>query len=200
MSHAKQPSLRSLLLASAAALGGFALGASSLAPANLVIALALTGLALAVMSVMVGGHVGLPPDDLERQLAWFRRRDEQTDLLVVRVAAHCDLARIRAALRTTDHVAVGGTRSNPELRVVLDKRPSQRVVVEQRLEAVARAPITCGWAGFPEQGWTIDALLEAATHHLGHVPAVHALPLPARSYETPLPRTTVLTNYMGGPR
>jgi hypothetical protein len=111
------------------------------------------------------------------QLARFRRSGDPADLLVVKLPAPTSIpgrrprrAHARAAcsvLRVTDGVsrvpALGGNGVCAVLRA--DQRT--RTSVERRLRKACPGELQITWASSPEDGVTLDALLEEALNGLG---------------------------------
>src|SRR5437867_13302626 len=87
----------------AVALSGVALGAA-LRPIAAVVVAGLLILATAAAPLLhrAGGarHVWVSLHELERHLAWFRRRGEPGGVPVVRIPARTDAGRVRAGFRT----------------------------------------------------------------------------------------------------
>lgn len=109
-------------------------------------------------------------NELERHLAWARRRADACDLLVIPDTGRDgpDLARLATALRTTDSIEtalVGATRT--ELRVLLDDLGEDRAVVQRRLSEYAGQDLACGWARFPDDGLTVEVLVQQARRRAG---------------------------------
>jgi hypothetical protein len=106
----------------------------------------------------------------QRQLMRLRRREEPAQLLVVRLPrmSSRNAAKVAGALRLTDGVSVERGAGSVRIVAVLDGEDIPRDVVEQRLEELAGgAPPVFGWASFPEDGITLESLVE----HAERVPA-----------------------------
>jgi hypothetical protein len=106
----------------------------------------------------------------QRQLMRLRRREEPAELLVVRVPRMKarDAAKLAGALRLTDGVSLERGAGGARIIAVLDGEDVPRGVVQQRLEELAGdATPVFGWASFPEDGITLESLVE----HAERVPA-----------------------------
>jgi hypothetical protein len=104
--------------------------------------------------------------DLERHLAWFRRREESGDVVVVRVPACTDAGRVHTAFRITDSVMTASRGGQLEVGAVLDRTGLDREGLERRLSGVLGQQLDFGWARFPEDGITLAGLLERAREEL----------------------------------
>ncbi|MCA1676618.1 MAG: NAD-dependent epimerase/dehydratase family protein, partial [Actinobacteria bacterium] len=103
--------------------------------------------------------------DPHRQLMWFRRRNEPAAVLVIMVSSlrRSQLRALLSAFRVTDSVAVMKTHDGHEVQALLDGKDLLREGVERRIsEAVPRATFSFGWASFPEEGKTLEILIEYA--------------------------------------
>lgn len=106
------------------------------------------------------------------RLARFRRDDKPADLLVVRFPAGRSIpGRIegrqsaRAAggvLRVTDGVSPIPARHGHGLCAVLEPDAGARAAIEQRLSRACAGEVLVGWASCPDDGVTIDSLVEVA--------------------------------------
>lgn len=104
-------------------------------------------------------------DDLRRQLARARRRGEPLALLVVR-GDERDVHALLGRLRWTDAGEIARHDGGPELHCLLDVHGLDRDGVERRIRAAARRPVTLGWATFPDDGLTVEALRDVARGRL----------------------------------
>jgi hypothetical protein len=107
----------------------------------------------------------LVADELERHIMRCRRRQEPAAVLVVRFVAPGRISpqRLRACFRLTDSVAVTRTRYGYELVGVFDEDGLDRNALEWRLRCALDAPTTCvSWARFPDDGVTLETLLDDA--------------------------------------
>lgn len=121
----------------------------------------LASAAIGARPLLMRGRPGPLAHDLERHLAWARRRADSCDLLVVE-GCPAD-AGLPAVLRTTDSAeltVIGINRT--EVRVLLDDVGECREVVERRLAGRATPGATFGWARFPDDGVTVEALIHQA--------------------------------------
>lgn len=103
-------------------------------------------------------------DDLGRHIMRARRRGESAAVLVARAAgAHRSTGRLLAGcFRVTDSVSVVRLPRGYALSAVFDDDGLDRAVLERRLRASAGVPMQAAWARFPDDGVTLDALLERA--------------------------------------
>ena len=110
-------------------------------------------------------RASLSADELERHIMRCRRRQEPASLLVVRVAAPGRIGpgRLRACFRLTDSVAITRTRYGYELVGVFDEDRLDRDALEFRLRTALDGMATClSWARFPDDGVTLEALVDGA--------------------------------------
>lgn len=149
-------------------------------PRRLALALALVPAALVAFSspwiwaagglllaIAVSGRAGAPParpSDLQRHLSRCRRRSERAHVLVLRWSARdeTDPAEALAAFRMTDSVTVLRRAGDWELHAVLDDHELVRVGVERRIREVILVEPRFGWAVFPDDGVTLDDLVDQA--------------------------------------
>jgi hypothetical protein len=104
-------------------------------------------------------------DELERHLMRCRRREEAADVLTAEVVDAGDATRARLAgcFRLTDSVDVRRARRAVELTAVFDADGLDRDALERRLLVVAGDhDVRLGWARFPDDGLTLQALREVA--------------------------------------
>jgi hypothetical protein len=115
-------------------------------------------------SFFQGGQAQAEPNgDLQRHLAWCRRREEPANLLVAPLEGIDELA-VRSLLesfRITDSVTLGRSTGGTELYALLDAHGFMREGLERRL-AETFAGRNFGWATFPEDGVTLQTLIEHA--------------------------------------
>lgn len=128
-----------------------------------------------------------PPRDadplrpLRVELARCRRNQTAADLLTARLPRDVNgqappLAR---ALRVTDGVVLRKSSRSSELLALFDARDAARVPVERRLKEIEGDALVCGWARFPDDGVTLEALLDRVGER-----ARSAREHPTRSAET----------------
>jgi hypothetical protein len=102
---------------------------------------------------------------IQRHLEWCRRRDEPAHLLWVH-APEIERAVAAAALeafRVTDHVALlEAEQGYAEIVAMMDHISFERNGVERRLRAQLGEGPGFGWATFPDDGLTLEALFEHA--------------------------------------
>ncbi len=137
--------------------------------------------ALVALAVSRGGRVvAVHMNDLERHLSWSRRRAERATVLVARLAADQveDPVALVESFRITDSVSLRRTPRGYDLHAVLDEKDLDRGAVERRIADLTSSPLRCGWATFPDDGVTLDVLLELARQGLNpaHEPATGSRP------------------------
>ena len=121
---------------------------------------------------------------LDHDLMKRRRREEPAAMLVVegRYAASAGPA-LGTSLRVTDSVDWKMRRGQVRLRAILDEEGLDRSTVERRLAEASGGALRAGWATFPEDGFTVHALEEAARARMIPIDEAHtadeALVLPA---------------------
>jgi hypothetical protein len=107
---------------------------------------------------------------LRRQLAVMRRRGHPADLLVAR-AADVDAEALRASLRISDFAVVTrAPRGTVDLRALVDTSTLDRGALERRLRGSLGGHWIFGWARFPDDGATHDALLAHAQNQMLDTP------------------------------
>jgi hypothetical protein len=101
--------------------------------------------------------------DLRRHLAWCRRREEPAHLLLVplRGIDEQEMSRLLESFRITDSVTLGRGAGGSELYALLDAHGFVREGLERRLEERFEGG-RFGWASFPEDGVTLQTLIEHA--------------------------------------
>lgn len=124
------------------------------------------GAAVALASGLNPRPEQLPSDvngDLQRHLAWCRRREEPAHLLLVPLngAGDGDLADLLESFRITDSVTLGRGAKGSELYALLDAYSFDRQGLERRLAERLNGQ-SLGWASFPEDGVTLQTLIEHA--------------------------------------
>ena len=94
-----------------------------------------------------------------------RRRQEPASVLVARFVAPGRIAsgRVLSCFRLTDSVTIARTREGWEVAGVFDQQGFDRDGLERRLLAALDGKAAgVGWARFPEDGLTLELLLEGA--------------------------------------
>jgi hypothetical protein len=101
--------------------------------------------------------------DLQRHLAWCRRREEPAHMLVVPLNGTTDagLSELLESFRITDSVTLGRGAGGSELYALLDAHGLVRQGLERRL-AGRLGDHELGWATFPDDGITLQTLIEHA--------------------------------------
>jgi hypothetical protein len=104
-----------------------------------------------------------------------RRREEPASVLVARLPARVRISpeRVLACFRLTDSVSIARIRDGYEIAGVFDEDGFEREGLELRLRAALDGiDARIGWMRFPDDGVTLEVLLENARA---------ALPAPAGS-------------------
>jgi hypothetical protein len=102
--------------------------------------------------------------ELDRHLARCRRREEPAEVLAAAIAGAGDKTceRLLGCFRLTDSVEARRVRHGVDLVAVFDADDLDRDALERRLLAVVDGcEVRFGWARFPDDGLTLDALVEA---------------------------------------
>lgn len=126
------------------------------------------GLSFLLLGVLLGAGREQRDDtaalELQRHLARCRRRGETASALVVGLPAGAPMRKeVAETLRITDSAAVRRIGNRWELNAILDAEDLPRSIVEGRLAlALATSDVVFGWASFPADGLTLDALFEQA--------------------------------------
>jgi hypothetical protein len=129
------------------------------------------GVALVAAVGLAPRASGTSTEQLERHLMRCRRRQEAAAVLVARVSAHAGSPqerptsheRLTTCFRLTDSVVIGRTQRGCEIAAIFDEDRFDREGLERRLRAQAgAAALHCGWSRFPEEGLTLEALLDRA--------------------------------------
>lgn len=101
---------------------------------------------------------------LRRHLAICRRREERALVLVASTPGrHRSLDE---ELRISDSAISGSRRGGSTLVAVIDWQEQSRERISQRLLDHHGPRLDAGWAAFPEDGMTLDALVEVASSRL----------------------------------
>jgi hypothetical protein len=123
------------------------------------------GLLATVLAQPAADALPAPLEQIQRHLEWCRRRGEAAHLLWVH-APHVDRDTATAALdafRVTDNPALlheGDERE--EIVAMVDHASFERDGLERRLRAHVGEAAGFGWATFPEDGVTLEALFQRA--------------------------------------
>jgi hypothetical protein len=101
--------------------------------------------------------------DLRRHLAWCRRREEPAHLLLVPLEGidEEEVSGMLESFRITDSVTLGRGAGGTELYALLDAHGFIREGLERRL-AERFEGRSFGWATFPQDGVTLQILIEHA--------------------------------------
>jgi hypothetical protein len=122
------------------------------------------GAALGLASGVMHAGEGAAPytSDLQRHLAWCRRREENSHLLVLPLTGDraADPTSLLECFRVTDSVELSRSAAGDELYALIDDNNFDRDGLERRL--AERGQRSFAWAVFPDDGLTIHALVEHA--------------------------------------
>ena len=123
-------------------------------------------LAFALMRT-VEAPVATPLRQLQRHLEWCRRRGETAHLLWVHAPGvqRSVAASALDVFRVTDSVALiheGDGDTSDEIVAMVDATNFERPGIERRLRAYLGDGPGLGWANFPDDGLTIEALFDRA--------------------------------------
>lgn len=140
----------------------------------------------ALVSLVVGIVIGrvaarredLAGGELQRHLVRCRRREEPATVLVAVFDGTPMRPGVTGALRVTDSSAVDRIGKRWELHAILDGDSVRRDVVERRVKQVTNSAPRFGWATFPVDGLTLEALLQQARARVGSVSATATQPAP----------------------
>lgn len=123
-------------------------------------------------------------DELLRQLARARRRDERAHVAVVKASRAAEAARMASTVRITDTVLSVSRPSGTELWCILDGPAVDRAAFERRLSD-QDAAASFGWARFPDDGTSVETLVERARARGGHDAAPQAVPALEHAQRSP---------------
>lgn len=114
---------------------------------------------------------------LRVELARCRRNGTEADLLVARLPRRLDgrSPDLACALRVTDGLALRESRRGQEMLALFDARDAARIPVERRLRGLESDALDCAWARFPDDGVTLEALLDRVGER-ARSPRGHSLP------------------------
>jgi hypothetical protein len=149
----------------AAAVGVSAAAAAVLPP------VAVAGVVAVVVAgaVLLSGRPVAPADPrdhaLRRHLAICRRREERAFVLVA--SAPGRRRAMTAELRISDSAVAASRRGASTLAAVVDGQELSRERITERLRALHGDELRVGWAAFPDDGLTLDALVEVASARAG---------------------------------
>jgi len=143
--------------------GGLAAGAASLPPA-----VAAAGAAAAILAIACRGSAAVARDQpLRRHIAVCRRRGERA--LVLLATTPQRRRAMDADLRISDSAVSEWRRGRSSLVAVVDEHEQSRRCITERLHDRHGGRLEIGWATFPDDGVTLDALLEVARSRVGRV-------------------------------
>jgi len=165
------------------------------------------GGALALLLVGSGSHHRegeLYPARIE--LARLRRTGQAADLLVVELPAKISMSgrrptrncagAVSSVLRVTDGVSMVPSMGGNGLCAVVESDGATRSAIDQRLRRACGDQVRLAWASSPDDGVTLESLLEAALNRL-------PVPEPGRQSHhglRPLPVQRLLTRSLGPDR
>lgn len=123
------------------------------------------GLLAASLSVRAPSDEPAPLERIQRHLEWCRRRGEPANLLWVH-APRLDPETARSAMecfRVTDNaVLLHEGEEAEEIVAMVDDANFERAGLESRLRSAVGEAAGFGWAVFPEDGVTLEALFQQA--------------------------------------
>jgi hypothetical protein len=133
--------------------------------------LAILPWAVAAMAISWGASPSFAPPRLDsepqRQLMRSRRRNQAASVVVVQADRPAGPAQLWPSLRVTDGFDLVTGRDGIELRAVLDDEGLDRAAFAQRIRGVlGTSDVRFGWASFPADGVTLEALVDAARAHI----------------------------------
>jgi hypothetical protein len=157
--------------------------------------------------MLVAGASPLAPDALypaRMQLARCRRSGQPADILLVELTSiaggrqtrRCATA-VSSVLRVTDGVSMVPSMGGNGMCAVLESDGRARSAIDQRLRSACGNEIRLAWASSPDDGVTLESLLEVA---------LNRLPLPesgrrqGRERLRPLPVQRLLPRSLGSER
>jgi hypothetical protein len=127
--------------------------------------------AVVAVAVLLSGWPAWPagPRDhaLRRHLAICRRREERAVVLVARAPGR--RRALTGELRISDSAIVASRRTDTTLVVVIDGQELSRERIAERLRATHGRELLIGSAIFPDDGLTLDALVDLASARAGAV-------------------------------
>jgi hypothetical protein len=166
------------------------------------------GGALALMFVASGSRHH--PDALypaRMQLARCRRSGRPADILVVEAPASTSIAggrrtrrgatAVSSVLRVTDGVSMVPSLGGNGICAVLESDEGARSAIDQRLRSACGNEIQLAWASSPDDGVTLDSLLEVA---LNRLPLPESRRRQRRQRLEPLPAQRLLSGSLGPER
>lgn len=116
---------------------------------------------------------------LRRHLAICRRREERALVLVA--SAPGRRPSMTSELRISDSTVAVARRGDSTLVAVLDGRELSRERITERLRETHGQELKVGWATFPDDGLTLDALVEIASARAGRTAGAGSRPAARRS-------------------
>lgn len=150
----------------AAAGFGLATSAIALAVTTGAVAAALAGAATAVVTLMLARRCTPPAADpwapVHGRLDLARRRGEGLAVGVVLVGDDATARTLPRVLRRTDCTVIAGSGPRSELHAWIYGVDFDRAALERRVVAESGVALRFGWAGFPGDGLTLEALTAVA--------------------------------------
>ena len=116
---------------------------------------------------------------LRRHLAICRRREERALVLVASASGR--RGSMTTDLRISDSTVAVSRRGDSTLVAVLDGRELSRERITERLREAHGQELKVGWATFPDDGLTLDALVEIASARAGRASSAGTQPASRRS-------------------
>jgi hypothetical protein len=131
------------------------------------IAWVAAAVAAATVTVLIRPvHMRAPEEHLLHHLARARRRGEPVVVMVLRIARGAAPAEpLMRTLRVTDSAHLLRGMEADEIHAVMDAADLEPVALERRLRIAhgGGSALTFGWAMFPEDGGSLEALVERAS-------------------------------------
>jgi hypothetical protein len=129
--------------------------------------------------MLLAGERQHHPDALypaRMQLARFRRSGQPADILVVQVSPSGSLAgrrqvrecasAVSSVLRVTDGVSMVPSLGGSGWCAVLESDEHARTAIDRRLRSACGSAVRLAWATSPDDGATLEALLEVGLNRL----------------------------------
>jgi hypothetical protein len=129
--------------------------------------LALAGLLVALAEPRALPEATRGRAGLHEHLAGARRREERAHLLVLG-PAQASAKELHGLFRLTDSVALRAVPGGHEVTAVVDDHSFTRDGLERRVRDTLGEVVQMGWAAFPQDGYTVDALEAVARERLLH--------------------------------
>jgi hypothetical protein len=147
----------------------------------------LAAAAVVAVAVFVCGRPAAPtePGDhaLRRHLAICRRREDRAYVLVAGAPGRG--RAMTSELRISDSAIVASHRGDAMLVAVVDAQELSRERITARLRATHGEDLKVGWATFPDDGLTLDTLVDLAAGRASQASSGRTQPAARRSAGRP---------------